>query len=355
VFRFLLSLIGLVAAGKTARPALAAATPTAPPGPVSPPASQPALGQPPTGYPPPGQPPAYPAAPYPGPAAGGWPAQPSPGSGGGGPQRRRIRRRVIWAAALLAAVLIFRRAIAAVVLIALSGALHLVGISAHLPSVRFGWPWSGLTAGTTTSTDLGPWVLQKIEGISHPALGQANFNFVFTRKVAKNIGIWPCWYASTFYAVGHASATVNLNPGPAWWAPATGHYRLQMLSRPQGSQPGRVSVQMVLPRPQLPQSVHEVTIDNMPSRPISVQHSWTYPGFGCGVLLRPQFAQSVLYAQAQQIAFYKARHAPQVTQPLISSAERQATLTIRDNFIQPTVNAFGYTLARFTIRWAAGP
>ena len=360
MFRFLLSLLGLIVAGKAPRPALASATPTVPAGPVPPPANHPPAGYPPPVYPPPPYPGSSAPAPGTGPAhaapvPGGWPAQPIPGTGGGGPKRRRIPRRVIWVAVLLAAGLIFRRAIASLVLVALSAALHLVGINAHLPSVRFGWPWSGITAGSTTTTNLGPWVLQKIEGISRPALGQANFNFVFTRKVSKDIGIWPCWYASTFYAVGHASATVNLNPGPAWWAPATGHYRLQVLSRPQGSKPGRVSVQMVLPPPQLPQSVHAVTIDNMPSRPISVQHSWTYPGFGCGVLLRPQFAQSVLYAQAQQIAFYKSRHAPQITQPLISSAERQATLTIRDNFIQPTVNAFGYTLGRFSIRWAGGP
>ena len=102
----------------------------------------------------------------------------------------------------------------------LSAALNLVGLNVHLPSVRFAWPWQVITAGTTTHTDLGPWVLQKIEGISQPALGQANFDFYFTRKVSRNIGPWPCWYASTFYAVGHASATVNLNPGPAWWKPA---------------------------------------------------------------------------------------------------------------------------------------
>jgi hypothetical protein len=262
---------------------------------------------------------------------------------------------VIWVAVLLAAGLIFRRAIAAVVLLTLSAALHLVGINAHLPHVQFPWPWQGIGAGTTSNTDLGPWVLQKIEGISRPALGQANFSFMFTHKVSKNIGIWPCWYASTFFAVGHASGTVDLNPGPAWWAPATGHYRLRVLSRPQGGKPGQVSVTMVLPRPQLPRSVHDVTIDNMPSKPLSVQHSWTYPGFGCGVLLRPQFAESVLYAQAQQIAFYKAGHLPQVTRPLIRSAETQAAQTIRNNFIQPTVNAFGYTLDRLTVRWAAGP
>ena len=307
-------------------------------------------------------------------AAGSWPpgadqpviGQPRPTDGGdggpawpggypGGPprRRRRIPLSLKWAAAAALAVLIFRRAIASVVLSALSVVLHIVGINVHLPSVRFGWPWQGVTAGTTSNTDLGPWVLQKIEGISRPALGQANFSFVFTHKVSKSLGIWPCWYASTFYAVGHASATVDLNPGPSWWAPATGHYRLRVLRAPQSGQPGRVSVTMTLPPPQLPQSAHDVVIDNIPSRPIDTQHSWTYPGLGCGVLIRPQFPESVLYAQAQQIGFYKALHAPGITRPLIASAETQSVRIIRDNFIQPTVNGFGYTLEEFTIRWAA--
>jgi hypothetical protein len=251
--------------------------------------------------------------------------------------------------------LIFRKAIASVVLAVLAAALHVVGLNVHLPSVRFAWPWQVITAGTTTHTDLGPWVLQKIEGISQPALGQANFDFYFTRKVSKNIGPWPCWYASTFYAVGHASATVNLNPGPAWWKPAAGHYRLQVLSRPAAGNPGHVSVTMVLPQPRLPQTVHDITIDNIPSRPLDSQHSWTYPGFGCGVVLRPQFTPSVLYPQAQQIAFYKATHVAGVTRPLISSAEHEASQTIRGSFIQPTLNALGYTLDRFTLAWAAGP
>jgi hypothetical protein len=275
------------------------------------------------------------------------------GGGDSGPRRRRVPRWVKWTAAVVAVGLIFRRAIASVVLIALSAALHLVGINVHLPSVRFAWPWQAISTGTTTNTDLGPWVLQKIEGISKPALGQADFNFTFTHKVSKDIGPWPCWYASTFEAVGHASATVDLNPGPAWWTPASGHYRLRVLSRPQQGKPGRVTVTMVLPRPQLPHSAHDVTIDNIPSKPIDTQHSWTYPGFACGMVLRPQFPESVLYAQAQQIAFYKSIHSPQVTRPLIRTAETQATRTIRDNFIQPTLNSFDYTLDSFTIRWAA--
>ena len=270
-----------------------------------------------------------------------------------GPRRRRIPLGVKWAAAVAVVGLIFRRAIASVVLIALSAALHFVGISVHLPSIRLAWPWQTVSAGTTSNTDLGPWVLQKIEGISKPALGQANFSFFFTHKVSKNIGPWPCWYASTFYAVGYASATVDLNPGAAWWTPGSGHYRLQVLSQPRTGQAGHVTVAMVLPRPQLPQSADDITIDNIPSKPVDTQHSWTYPGLGCGVVLRPQFPQSVLYSQAQQIAFYKANHASQVTRPLISTAEAEAAQTIRDNFIQPTVNAFGYVLDRFTIRWTS--
>jgi hypothetical protein len=270
-------------------------------------------------------------------------------------RRPRVPRKLKWAALLILAGLIFRKAIAWAVLTALGATLHLVGINMHLPHVSFGWPWQSVSAGTTTDTDVGPWVLQKIQGISRPALGTENFNFTFTHKVSKGIGIWPCWYSATFATVGHASATVDLNPGPAWWTPATGHYRLQVLSRPAGGAPGRVSVAVVLPRPQLPQSVHDVTVDDTMSRPIDVQHSWTYPGLGCGALIRPQFSESVLYGQAQNLAFTQVRHNPMVTDPLISTAEAQATRMIENNFIQPTVNALGYTLADFTIHWSAGP
>lgn len=281
----------------------------------------------------------------------------NPGGAGKGrrPGRRRVSPRLKWGAFIVAAGLIFRRAIAATVLMALSAALHLVGLSVHLPSIRFAWPWQTISRGTTTNTDLGPWVLQKIEGISKPALGEVTFNFLFTHKVSKSIGFWPCWYAATFHAVGHASATVDLNPGPAWWSPARRHYRLRVLSRPQAGKPGQVTVAMVLPRPQLPTSAHDVTIDNIPSGPVATHHSWTYPGFGCGVLLRPQFSDSVLYAQAQRIAFYRASRVPQVTRPLIRTAETEAVQTIRDNFVQPTLNAVGYKLAGLTVRWAAAP
>jgi hypothetical protein len=269
-------------------------------------------------------------------------------------RRRRVPRKLAWGAIVILVVLIFRKVIAWAVLAALSAALHLVGLNVRLPHVTFGWPWQSVTAGTTTDISVGPWVLQKIEGISRPALGTENFSFTFTHKVSKNIGIWPCWYSSTFATTGHASATVDLNPGPAWWAPGTGHYQLQVLSRPATGVPGRVSVAIVLPLPQLPQSVHDVTVDNTMSHPVDTQHSWTYPGLGCGALIRPQFSVSVLYAQAQNLAFAQARNNPKITGPLIKTAEAQAAQIIRNNFVQPTVNALGYTLAGFTVHWPAG-
>jgi hypothetical protein len=203
----------------------------------------------------------YPVAPSPEPAGpadpDGWPGRPGPAwpeydapRDPRPPRRRRFPRWAKWTA-VIAAGLIFRKAIASVALVALSAALHLVGVNVHLPSIKLTWPWqtSAGVVGTTTNIDLGPWVLQRIEGISRPALGRVNFSFLFTHKVSKNIGIWPCWYASTFYAVGYASATVDLNPGPAWWAPATGHYELQVLSKPAPGKPGAVAVTMILAAP----------------------------------------------------------------------------------------------------------
>ena len=56
--------------------------------------------------------------------------------------------------------------------------------------------------------------------------------------------------------------------------------------------------------------------------------------------------------QAQSIAFHQATHNPTITGPLIRAAQAQASLVIRNNFIQPTVNALGYTLTGFTLRWS---
>jgi hypothetical protein len=276
----------------------------------------------------------------------------------GGPRPPRghwysgIPRWVRWTALVVIVGVFFRRIVAWAVLGALSATLHLFGADIGLPHVSFGWPWSASSASTST-TLVGPLVLQKIEGIDKPALGTTTFDFMFTHSVSHPMGILPCWYSATFAAVGHASATVDLNPGAAWWKPSTGHYTLRVLSRPSGATPGRVDVTMALPVPQLPQSVHDVSIDNTLSKPVSSDHSWTYPGLACGVLIRPQFSQSVLYAQAQSEAFTQATTVTSVTKPLIAVAEREAGTIIGGNFITPTLNALNYKVNQFTIRWVA--
>jgi hypothetical protein len=258
-----------------------------------------------------------------------------------------VPRWVRWTVVIVIVGVFFRRIVAWAVLAVLSAGLHLFSANVHLPHVSFGWPWSS----TTTNTLVGPLVLEKIEGIDKPALGTANFDFTFTRTVNKNFGFLPCWYSASFAAVGRASATVDLNPGPAWWKPSTGHYQLRVLSKPAGGTPGQLAITMALPLPQLPQSVHDVSIDNTLSKPTQVNHSWTYPGIGCGDLIQPQFSQSVLYAQAQTEAFDQATTLPKVTGPLIAAAEKQASIIIRDNFIVPTVGALDYNVASFAIRW----
>jgi len=93
--------------------------------------------------------------------------------------------------------------------------------------------------------------------------------------VSKNIGLWPCRYSGTFDAVGKASAAVDLNPGPTWWKPATGHYTLRVLKASAPGAPGRLAISMALSLPQLPQSAHDVSVDNTLSKPISTDHSST--------------------------------------------------------------------------------
>ncbi len=283
------------------------------------------------------------------------------GTGPGGPvppRRRRshrIPRWLRWTGGIAIAVLFFRKAIAWAMLAALSAALHLFGFNVGLPHLSLSWPWSS-AATTSSNTVVGPLVLQKIEGIDRPALGTTTFNFLFTHSVSHSMGFLPCWYSATFYAVAKASATVDLNPGPAWWKADTGHYRLRVLRRPAGSTPGEVSVSMALPLPQLPQTVHDVSIDNTLSEPVSSDHSWTYPGLGCGVLIKPQFTQSVLYTQAQTEAFQQATQKESVSQPLIAAAEKEAATIIGTNFITPTLNALRYKVTAFSIRWVApGP
>ena len=118
---------------------------------------------------------------------------------------------------------------------------------------------------------------------------------------------------------------------------------------------GTVTVTLVLPQPQLPQSVHDITVDDTfshRSTPSTAGRIRASAAARCSSRSSPL---SVLYGQAQNLAFYQATHNPQLTRPLVSAAETEATQIIRDNFIQPTVNALGYSLSGFTLRWSGAP
>ena len=82
-----------------------------------------------------------------------------------------LPRWIKWGGVALLAGLLFRKALAWAAMTGLAAALHLIGLNVRLPHVALSWPWQSVAAGTTTDTDIGPWVLQKIEGISRPALG----------------------------------------------------------------------------------------------------------------------------------------------------------------------------------------
>jgi len=167
----------------------------------------------------------------------------------------------------------------------------------------------------------------------------------------------------SFHADARASAYVDLNPGAAWWSPDTGHYLKQV-------QGHNVSISLVLPLPTVSPTVHDVSIDNTLSQPLATDHSWTYPGFGCGAALKPQFPSGIMYSVAQQIAFYLATGKPitidgvnllntststptstQIQQQLIASAEAEAQRMYQYDFIGPTVASYGDRLASLTIHW----
>ncbi len=271
------------------------------------------------------------------------------------PRRRWLRfvpRWVRWTVLIVIALVFFRRVVAWALLAVLSAGLHLFSANVHLPHVSFGWPWSS----TTTNTLVGPLVLREDRGNRQARARHGDLRLQLHPQGDQEPGLPAVLVLRDVLrgrpGVGHGRP----EPGPAWWKPSTGHYQLRVLGKPAGSTPGQLAITMALPLPQLPQSVHDVSVDNTLSQPTQINHSWTYPGLGCGELIQPQFSQSVLYAQAQTEAFDQATTLPRVTGPLIAAAEKEATTIIRDNFIVPTVGALDYTVTSFTIRWvpAAG-
>jgi hypothetical protein len=232
-------------------------------------------------------------------------------------------------------------------------------------SIVEGWVHGAAkTAAGTNSVDmLGPAILQQVIGVDKPALGQANFAFDFTRTASHDIGPWPCWYSQGYHAQASASAYVSLNPGSDWWASSTGHYVMRRIGH-------QVTVSLALPTPTLP-TVHQVSVDNTLSGTFGKpDHSWTYPGFGCGGLLNPHFSNDEMGKLMQQIAFALATGqavkidgvkmvsgtpSGVISSQVIASAEAEAKKMFTDDFIGPTVRAYGDKLTSLNIIWVPSP
>jgi len=214
---------------------------------------------------------------------------------------------------------------------------------------------------TTTDQVIGNVILEKVAGVSDPALGRADFNFDIERKVDKSFLLFKCWYAQDWHAEAHASANVNFNPGPNWWAKGSGHYVMTRVGH-------QVTVNLVLPRPTLPATVHQVVIDNTTSHALGApMHSFSYPGPGCGPGVRnPHFSNEDFYPISQQIAFALVNGQPvkidnvtmlntatsaDIRQRVTAAAEAEAHQLYMTTFIGPTVAGYGDHLAAVNIKW----
>ena len=91
------------------------------------------------------------------------------------------------------------------------------------PRIRFGWPWQSITSGTTTNIDVGPGCSRRSRASPGPGPGPGELQLRVHAQRLEEHRLLAVLIPATFYAVGHASATFNLNPGPTWWKPSTGH------------------------------------------------------------------------------------------------------------------------------------
>lgn len=212
----------------------------------------------------------------------------------------------------------------------------------------------------TTNTIIGNAIVTSVRGVDQPALGEADFNFDYTHKVDKSALLFKCWYSQTYHAQAHASAYVNLNPGKAWWA-KPGNYTMSRTGK-------QVSVTLSLPQPTLP-DVHQVAIDNTTSGPIGKpDHSFTYPGLGCGALINPHFSNDEMGKDMQEIAYALATghaitldgitmqpgapSAATIRSKVLAAAEAEAVTMYTNDFIGPTLTRLGYHLRQpVTIKW----
>jgi len=182
----------------------------------------------------------------------------------------------------------------------------------RLPHISFSSP---VGPAATTITNVGPVILNRLEGLADPAPAEANYSFSFQiQKTRKILWFWTVGFADTYYVSGEGYAQVLLNPGSAYWKQHPGAFDLTVVRRPvaeaNGSvRPGDITLAVMLPQPSLPRSVSGVRLDPV-SGPVSGAAHWIGCAFhqSCGaaglahVYFTPQVEQMIAYEKLTCVA-----------------------------------------------------
>jgi hypothetical protein len=221
----------------------------------------------------------------------------------------------------------------AVIAVALLVAVQFLGSQVkwlHLPHISFSSP---VSPATTTITNVGPVILNHLEGIPNPAPAVANYSFNFQiRKTRRILWFWTVGFADTYYVSGEGYAQVLLNPSRTYWKQHPDAFDLTVVRKPvtaaNGSvKPGDITLAVTLPQPSLPRSVSGVRLDPA-SGPVSGAAHWVGCAFheSCGasdlaqVYFTPEVEQMVAYEKLACVAG-RARD-------LAATARREAYSTI---------------------------
>lgn len=182
----------------------------------------------------------------------------------------------------------------------------------HLPHISFSSP---VGPAKTTITNVGPVILNHLEGIANPAPAVANYSFNFQiQKTRKVLWFWTVGFSDTYYVSGEGYAQVLLNPGSAYWKQHPDAFDLRVVRKPaheaNGSvRPGEITLALTLPQPNLPRGTGGVRLDPA-SGPVSGAAHWIGCAFhqSCGaadmaeVYFPPQVEQLIAYEKLSCVA-----------------------------------------------------
>ena len=244
---------------------------------------------------------------------------------------------------------------------ALSAALHLVGAQ-RPPAAGSGSPGPGRRSAAGTTLQRPAWAPGCSSGSRaspRPALGTGpTSRFVFTHKVSKNIGPWPCWYCEHLLRrrprLRHRRPQPGARRGGHPGLPATTGCRSSAAPLSEAGR-ARSRSRWSCPPPAASRRPRTTSrIDNLPPPAARVpQHSWTYPGFGCGAAA-PAAVRPVGAVPAAQTCLLPGGARVRGERPARRRGRSEAAQMVVDDSVRPTVDAFGYALDRFTLGWSAG-